>query len=143
VRRRCAPPARAEKERHQQVEVWIRVAGEGERRKIGGRDDDGKLLGKLADESMFGRLALLDLAAGEFPKPGERTPWRALGDEDPALAVEKNAGRNKKELMCRAGGHRLRTGAGTVRPDGLSRRGAYAAWRARRPRRPGDDELGL
>ena len=60
---------------------------------------------------MFGRLALLDLAAGEFPKPGERTPWRALGDEDPALAVEKNAGRNKKELMCKAGGHRLRTGS--------------------------------
>ena len=87
------------------------MAGEGERRKIGGRDVDAKLLGKLADKRMLGRLALLDLAAGEFPQPGERTPRRALGDQDPALTVEKNAGRNKKELMCRAGGHRLRTGS--------------------------------
>ena len=87
------------------------MAGKGERRKIGGRDVDAKLLGKLADKRMLGRLALLDLAAGEFPKPCERTPRRALGDQDPALTVEKHAGSNEKELMCRAGGHRLRTGS--------------------------------
>ena len=87
------------------------MAGESERREVGGRDVDAKLLGKLADKRMLGRLALLDLAAGKFPEPCERSPRRALGDQDPAFTVEKNAGRNKKELMCRAAGHRLRTGS--------------------------------
>jgi hypothetical protein len=46
---------------------------------------------------MLGRLTLLDLAAGKFPKPSEGTPRRSLGDQDSALAVKEHAGGDENE----------------------------------------------
>jgi len=46
---------------------------------------------------MLRRLSRLDLAAGKLPEPGKRTPWRAFGDQDPAVAVKQHAGRDQNE----------------------------------------------
>ena len=77
------------------------MAGKSQRREIGRRDLDAELLGKLADQRFLRPLARLDLAAREFPKPGKRAPLRALGDQDPALAIEENASRDQNERSCR------------------------------------------
>ena len=89
MRRDVSLPVSAEEERHQQLEVRIVVAREGERREVGGRDVDAELLGKFADERMFRRFLRLDLASGEFPKPGKRSALRPLGDQDPAVALHR------------------------------------------------------
>ena len=79
------------------MEIRIGVAREGERSKIGGRDLDAKLLAKLAHERMLWRFSKLDLAARKLPKPGKRSALGALGDQDPAVAVEQHAGRDQHE----------------------------------------------
>ena len=111
MRRDRSPPAPAEEERHQQVEVRIVVACEGERRKIGCRDIDAELLGELANEGMLGRFPKLDLASGEFPQPGKRSAFRPLGDQDPAVAVKQHAGRDQHEWKRAAFHGRVTTGS--------------------------------
>src|SRR5271154_7608354 len=65
------PPA-ADIERHQEVEVVVSVAGEGERREAGRFDDDPELLAKFADQRLLWEFAGAHLAARELPKAFER-----------------------------------------------------------------------
>src|SRR4029078_12138615 len=73
-----ALPTFAEIKRHQQVELRICVAREGERHKIGSCDLDAKLLHELTDQRRLGIFARVDFAAREFPQSCERAPGRAL-----------------------------------------------------------------
>src|SRR5262245_53224493 len=67
TRRDRALPAPAEIDRHEQVEIGIGVACEGERGEVLLGDGNAELLAKLADYGVLGFLARLDLAAGELP----------------------------------------------------------------------------
>jgi hypothetical protein len=55
---------------------------------------------------MLGRLSQLDLASREFPKPGKRSAFRPLGDQDAAVAVKQHAGRDQEEWK-RTWSHRV------------------------------------
>src|SRR5262249_15234741 len=90
-------PAPAEKQRHQQMEVGVCVARESDWEEIGGGDFDAKLLCELADEWALRRVSSFHLAAGEFPEPRNRAVFRAVGEQNPALAVEQHAGGDENE----------------------------------------------
>ena len=62
-----ALPAAADKERHQQVEIGIGMAGECQRREARLFDGYADFLVQLADQRRLGPLAGLDFAAREFP----------------------------------------------------------------------------
>jgi len=60
-------PATADPQRHQQVELRIGVAREGEWGEAGLLDRDAEFLVEFADQRLFGPLTLVELAAGKFP----------------------------------------------------------------------------
>ena len=105
MRGHVSPPAAAEIDRHQQVEIGISVARESERRQIALLDLDAKLLVQLADQGFLRLLSRLDLASGKLPQAGERSPWRAFGDQHGALLIEQCAGRDDNDRALRALAH--------------------------------------
>ena len=58
----------------------------------GGTNLDAQLLLQLTAERRLGRLAGLDLAAGEFPQPTLVLVQRAPGDQHPAIAAANHRG---------------------------------------------------
>src|SRR5262249_21774203 len=95
----AAKPALAEIKRHQEVELWISVAGEGKRHEGCPRDLDAKLLQDFADQRRLGLLAGLDLAAGKFPEPGKRASRRAPSDQHFSIPVEQRDGGNEHDRV--------------------------------------------
>ena len=69
---RCAFPAAAGEERHQQVEVVVAVAGESEWREAARPSVDAEFFLQFADQGDFGRFALLLLCRPEIPRA---PPW--------------------------------------------------------------------
>ena len=55
----------------------------------------------------FGPLARLDLAAGKFPKSGERFAFRPLSDQHPPVGIDERDGDDEQEL----GQRRLTSGS--------------------------------
>ena len=90
-------PAPADIERHQEMEVLVGVAGEGQRRQAGLPHDNADFLFQLPDQRFLGPFAQFDLAAGKFPKTRHGFAGGALGQEDTAIGVDKRAGRDENE----------------------------------------------
>jgi SAM-dependent methyltransferase len=91
-RDREAFPAPADIERHQQVEVLIGMAGEGQWREAGFLHGDPELLVQLADQRRFRPFAGLQLAAGKFPQAGQRLAFRPLCNQHAAVGINQSAG---------------------------------------------------
>ena len=64
---------------------------------------DIQLLLQFADQGGLGRLAGLELAAGEFPEAGERLALGALGDEHPAVGVDQRTGGDQQQALSALG----------------------------------------
>ncbi len=71
---RFAPPPPALENRHQQMEVIVGVAGEGERRQISGIYFDSQFFRAFPDQTGFGAFARFDLAAGNSHRPAIDLP---------------------------------------------------------------------
>src|SRR5690606_1686638 len=65
-----APETAADEKRHQEVEVVIRVAGEGQRCKTGGLGFDAEFFVKFTHDGFFRCLTRLNFAAGKLPQAG-------------------------------------------------------------------------
>src|SRR5260370_12086876 len=91
-------PTSAYIERHQQMEIRIRVAGESERCEALLLDNDSQLLFKLAHQSILGPLTRIDLATRKFPQTGHRPAGWSLCDQYPRVRVHEGAGRDDDEL---------------------------------------------
>ncbi|MNL72355.1 hypothetical protein D3C87_1976520 [compost metagenome] len=76
------------------------MAGKRERRKAGLAGLDAQLLVELADQRGLGRFPMLYLAAREFPKARHGLTFRALGDEDAPVGIDKGAGNNEQDWFC-------------------------------------------
>ena len=92
-----ALPAAANEERHQQVEILIRMARERERREAVRFDRNVKLLLKFADEGIFRPFAGIHLAAGELPQALERLALGPLREQHPAVGVDQRRRDDEKE----------------------------------------------
>ncbi len=92
ARHRNALPAAAQIQRHQQVEPFIGVRGEGERRQAGGRDIDAEFFLQFADQRHLRRLARRQFSPGEFPQPGHRLALRPAGQQHAAIDIDQCAG---------------------------------------------------
>ena len=66
-RRHCSAPYATHEKRHQQVKVFVAVGGEGKWRQTAVSRVDTQLLAQFADQGLLGNLAVVHLAAGEFP----------------------------------------------------------------------------
>ena len=71
---RCAFPFAAGEERHQQVEVVVAVAGEGERREAAFPSVDAEFFLQFADQGDFGRFACSTLPPGNSHSPAMDLP---------------------------------------------------------------------
>ena len=60
---------------------------------------DAQLLVQLADQAGLGRLARLDLAAGEFPQAGQLLALRPLADQHPAVDVDQGRGGDEERWV--------------------------------------------
>jgi len=107
ARHRPACPAAAQIERHQQVELVVRVAGKGERGEATDGYVDAKLLPQLTDQSGLGRFAGIKLAAGELPQPGHATPLGPAREQDAAVGVDQRTGGDEYEWFAGRGRPRL------------------------------------
>ena len=58
-----------------------------------------ELLVELADHRVFGRFALLDLAAGKFPSPAIGFPCRPLRDQHALVGIDQGAGGDEEEAV--------------------------------------------
>ena len=106
-----ALPSAADIERHQQVEVVVSVAREGERREAGRLDHDAELFAELADQRLLRPFAGVDLAARKLPQALERLALRPLRQQHPAVRVDQR--RRDDEDQPHAA---LRTGSGGASP---------------------------
>src|SRR5690348_10976157 len=91
-------PAPADVERHQEMEVVVAVACEGQRRQTGLLHDDAEFLLQLPYQRLFGPFAGFDLAAWKLPEPGHRLTGRPLREKDAAVGVDKGASDDKNEF---------------------------------------------
>src|SRR5271166_5871824 len=82
-------PPPADIERHQEVEVFVGVAREGERGEAGRPDLDAELLAEFADKRVLRPLARIDLAAGKLPQALERLALGPLRDQHPPVDVDE------------------------------------------------------
>ena len=95
---RCAFPAAAGEEWHQQVEVVVAVTGESEWCEAARPSIDAEFFLQFADQGDFGRFALFYFAARKFPEPRERFSLGALGEEDPPVCVDESYGRDEQRF---------------------------------------------
>jgi len=84
-------------------------ARERPRHQIPGLGMDPELLPELADERGFGPLALLNLAAGKFPKPGHVPALGALLEEHASVRADQGR-RNYDQAGARLGQSHLQRG---------------------------------
>ena len=96
-RPRRSLPFAAHIEKHQQMELFIGVTGEGQGRQTGRLGIDADLFPQFPDQRLFRRFSGFDLSAGKFPKAGHRLPVRTLGDQHPTIDIDKRAGRHQKQ----------------------------------------------
>ena len=74
------------------MEIRIGVARESERREAGLLHRDAELFLQFANQRIFRPLARVDLAAGEFPQPGQRLAFWALGDQHAIVGIDQGGG---------------------------------------------------
>ncbi|CDX42391.1 hypothetical protein MPLDJ20_50027 [Mesorhizobium plurifarium] len=91
--------AAADIKRHQQMEIVIGMAGEGERRQARNLRFDAEFLMQFADQALLRRLAGLDLAAWKLPQPGELFTLGTLRQEDAPVGVDQRAGGDQKQAL--------------------------------------------
>src|SRR5260221_13032480 len=80
------------------MKALIGVAGKRQRRQAGLGDLDADFLAQFADQSLLRPLAGIELAAGEFPKAGQRLALRALRDQHALVGVDQSAGDDEREF---------------------------------------------
>ena len=96
-----ALPAPTGKQRHQQMEVGIVMAGKGQRGQTGCPSVDAQLFFQLADQGQLGRLTGINFAARKLPQAGQRFAGRALGQQNPAIGVNQRNRRDQKDFQDR------------------------------------------
>src|SRR5271170_6732164 len=91
-------PAPADIERHQQMELGIKVTRECQRCEALLLDVDTQLLFQLADQTLLRPFAGLHLAAGKLPKSRHRFPFRTLREQHASVGIDERAGGNKDNV---------------------------------------------
>ena len=88
-------PLAAGEQRHEQVEVVIGVAGEGERGEAALPRADAQFLVEFADQAGLRGFARLDLSAGKLPQAGHRLVRRPLRQQNAAVRVDQRHRRDQ------------------------------------------------
>src|SRR5262249_41429753 len=95
--------------------------------------DDAELLLELADQRRLGRLAHLDLAAGELPQARHRAPGRALGDQHASIRVNERAGGDEDGFEAHSNNWRGGGMGGCCRPSAMKGSSRYSSSLANQP----------
>src|SRR3546814_6765012 len=104
LRDRRPAPLAANIKQQQQMPLAQHVARKAGGREAGVIDIDRQLLGKFADQRLFGRFAGLELAARNLPQPRHRQPWATLLDAQPPVAVNQRRGTADQRWFWRLSG---------------------------------------
>src|SRR3546814_18744982 len=104
--------------------VVIGMGGEGDRGEAALLGVDAEFLMQLAHQRGLGRLAGVNLAAGELPQAGHGTTHRALGEQHSAVDVDQ---RRRGHQPDRRGGWRAPV-LGTGRTSGGGRVWTYVSF---------------
>jgi len=91
-------PTPANIERHEQIEVGIKMARECQRRETIFLHRYSQFLFEFANETLLGPFAGFDFAAGKLPQAGHCFAGWALGDQDPAIGVDQSASGDEDKL---------------------------------------------
>ena len=70
------------------MKLLIGMAGEGQRRQARLAHGDAEFLVQLADQRIFGPLAVVELAAGKLPKARHRLAFRPLCDQHAVVGID-------------------------------------------------------
>ena len=109
--RHLSLPAPADIERHQQMEVGIGVAREGQRRETGFPDDDSEFLLQFPDQRLLRAVSPAStLPPGNSHRPAIALPGGRSRDQHAAVGIDEGAGGDKDEFGAHDLDSNLRSG---------------------------------
>ncbi len=80
------------------MEIWIGVARKSKWRQARLTHCYRELLAEFSYQGIFRPLAILDLAAWEFPETGHRLALRSLRNQHAAICIDERASGNEDDL---------------------------------------------